>query len=165
MNKTKNKNFLLTLSLEGDGVILYSTIRSEKNNEMIESYKATCVNFDEKYMKPNMKSIAIIGSSGGNLYNLGGKDPEKLLQEIIAQSSAAGLTISTIQFIAADESMDSVKETTKTRVFTSDNDGQPVQTFTGQLLQANQIIKKLDKEIILNTLFAKFKFNYKKNNK
>ena len=32
-----------------------------------------------------MKKIAIIGSSGGNLYNLGGAEPEKLLQEIYQQ--------------------------------------------------------------------------------
>ena len=94
-----------------------------------------------------MKSIAIIGSSGGNLYNLGGKEPEKLLQEIMAQSSAAGLTISAIQFIAADESMDSAKETTKTRVFSSDENGEPIETFTGQLLQANQTVRKLDEDI------------------
>lgn len=32
-----------------------------------------------------MKKIVILGSSGGNLYNLGGADPEKLLSEIYTQ--------------------------------------------------------------------------------
>lgn len=94
-----------------------------------------------------MKKIAIIGSSGGNLYNLGGKDPEKLLQEIITQSDAAGLTISAVQFIAAAESMDSVKETTKATVFTFDKHGQPAEMFHGLLAEANKEAVELDKDI------------------
>lgn len=48
-----------------------------------------------------MKKIAIIGSSGGNLYNLGGAEPEKLLQEIYQQCEAAGVNVAAVQFIAA----------------------------------------------------------------
>lgn len=33
-----------------------------------------------------MKKIAIIGSSGGNLYNLGGAEPEKLLQKFTSSA-------------------------------------------------------------------------------
>ena len=55
-----------------------------------------------------MKKIAIIGSSGGNLYNLGGAEPEKLLQEIYQQCEAAGVEVAAVQFIAAEASMDVV---------------------------------------------------------
>ncbi|HGB5170345.1 TPA: hypothetical protein ACIVMO_004402 [Salmonella enterica subsp. salamae serovar 42:g,t:-] len=43
-----------------------------------------------------MKKIAIIGSSGGNLYNLGGAEPEKLLQEIYQQCEAAGVNVAAV---------------------------------------------------------------------
>lgn len=33
-----------------------------------------------------MKKIAIIGSSGGNLYNPGGAEPEKLLQKFTSSA-------------------------------------------------------------------------------
>ncbi|WP_233522967.1 hypothetical protein [Peribacillus saganii] len=38
-----------------------------------------------------MKKILIIGSSGGNLFNLGGASPRKLLDEILIQIKAAEL--------------------------------------------------------------------------
>lgn len=55
------------------------------------------------------KVIAILGSSGGNLYNLGGKDPHTLLGEMVLQIRQAGIEIGAIQFIAAEASMDHVK--------------------------------------------------------
>ena len=33
-----------------------------------------------------MKRLAIIGSSGGNLYNQGGNDPKKMMEEIFVQA-------------------------------------------------------------------------------
>ena len=51
------------------------------------------------------KAAAILGSSGGNLYNLGGKDPESLLGEMVRQIKAAGIQLAAIQFIAAEASM------------------------------------------------------------
>jgi len=53
--------------------------------------------------------VAILGSSGGNLFNLGGRDPEKLLGEILVQCQSAGVEIAAVQFIAAQESMDVAK--------------------------------------------------------
>ncbi|WP_368658079.1 hypothetical protein AB3Z07_24810 [Metabacillus halosaccharovorans] len=47
------------------------------------------------------KKVAILGSSGGNLYSLGGKDPEKLLGELLLQLEAAGMECGSLQFIAA----------------------------------------------------------------
>lgn len=63
------------------------------------------------------KRIAIIGSSGGNLYNLGGKEPRKLLGEIQIQASASEVEVVEVQFIAAQASMDYVKDDTKARLF------------------------------------------------
>jgi hypothetical protein len=37
------------------------------------------------------KKVAILGSSGGNLFYLGGKEPEKLLEELLLQIEAAGM--------------------------------------------------------------------------
>jgi len=64
-----------------------------------------------------MKKIAIIGSSGGNLYNLGGSFPEKLLAEISVQCDAAGFEVAAVQFIAAEASMDGVKLTTPASLY------------------------------------------------
>lgn len=54
-----------------------------------------------------MKKIAVIGSSGGNLYNLGGKDPHKMIEEIRVQLDSAGMTLEDVGFVGAKESMDS----------------------------------------------------------
>ncbi|GAK05751.1 hypothetical protein JCM19037_4278 [Geomicrobium sp. JCM 19037] len=59
-----------------------------------------------------MKNVAIIGSSGGNLFNHGGQDAEKLLQELLVQCEAAHMQVNYVQFIGADASMDRAKQTT-----------------------------------------------------
>lgn len=94
-----------------------------------------------------MKKIAIIGSSGGNLYSLGGKKPEKLLEEIITQSSGTELQVETIQFIAAEESMDTAKESISARIFTLGAQGQPDVIFEGSLKEANEQAAELDKQM------------------
>ncbi|WP_337018978.1 PTS sugar transporter [Oceanobacillus massiliensis] len=94
-----------------------------------------------------MKNIAIIGSSGGNLYSLGGKSPHKLLQEIKLQSDAAGFQITAMQFIAADASMDALNDTAQASLFTSDPNGQAVQSESGPLKTINEIAKIKDQEI------------------
>ena len=38
-----------------------------------------------------MKRLAILGSSGGNLYNQGGNDPKKMMSEIFTQADSAGI--------------------------------------------------------------------------
>jgi len=92
-----------------------------------------------------MKRIAIIGSSGGNLYNLGGKDPEKLIGEIAAQTKGADVEIAAVQFIAAAESMDTAKDSTKAGLYEwkASDDGVS-RIFEGSLLETNQAAEKLD---------------------
>lgn len=92
------------------------------------------------------KKIAILGSSGGNLYNLGGKDPQKLLGELVQQIKAAGMEVGAIQFIAAEASMDHVKPTTKSSLWVWNGSDFEV-TFKGPLQQVNEQAKIEDKKI------------------
>jgi len=68
-----------------------------------------------------MKNIAIIGSSGGNLFSLGGQYPNKLLSEIIVQAKSAGMNVSDILFIGASASMDNIKDNAEANIYTIDN--------------------------------------------
>lgn len=94
------------------------------------------------------KKIAIIGSSGGNLYNLGGKDPKNLLGELIQQLKAANMEVAAIQFIAAEASMDNVKPTTKASLWVW-NGEEAEKSFSGLLSEVNEEAKKLDEQIAL----------------
>jgi len=92
--------------------------------------------------------VAIIGSSGGNLFNLGGRQPDKLLGEIIAQCQSAQLDIAAIQFIAAEESMDVAKSKTRASLYSWD----PVQkvVISGEsltLADINQNAKREDEKL------------------
>jgi len=93
-----------------------------------------------------MKNIAILGSSGGNLYSLGGKYPKQLLTEIIAQADAAKMNISAIQFIGAEASMDKAKDHTKASLFTL-SENKPTSIFQGSLKETNAAAEQLDQEI------------------
>lgn len=64
-----------------------------------------------------MKKIAIIGSSGGNLYNLGGKEPIKLLSEIKLQTDSTDISIYDILFIGAKSPMDNIKMDVQASIF------------------------------------------------
>ena len=50
-----------------------------------------------------MKRLAILGSSGGNLYNQGGNDPKKMMSEIFTQADSAGIEVAYIQLEVAGE--------------------------------------------------------------
>ncbi|MCT1903066.1 PTS sugar transporter [Oceanobacillus sojae] len=99
-----------------------------------------------------MKNIAIIGSSGGNLYNLGGKNPRKLLDEIKSQCHAANFNIAAIQFIASEVSMDQAKANSKTSLFSLDEEGQIIQSATNTLEKINEQAKQTDEEIAAHIL-------------
>ena len=64
-----------------------------------------------------MKRVAVLGSSGGNLFSLGGAEPEKLLQEIFVQAESAGVTVAAVQFIAASVSMDMARTSTPASLY------------------------------------------------
>jgi hypothetical protein len=67
------------------------------------------------------KRIAILGSSGGNLYNIGGRDPSALIGEFNRQLQAAGMEIGVVQFVGARASMDQAKESTKAELYVWEN--------------------------------------------
>ncbi|HHV26986.1 PTS sugar transporter [Anaerosalibacter bizertensis] len=92
-----------------------------------------------------MKRIAILGSSGGNLYNLGGKEPLKLLGEIETQASSAGIKIAAIQFIGAKASMDNANESTLSRLYTWNSSEENI-VFSEEkaLKEVNGEAKKVD---------------------
>jgi len=85
-----------------------------------------------------MKKLAVIGSSGGHLFVLGGKDPHVLLDEIIKQSKAAGFDVSHIAFVAASTSLDHVTEKTNATLWTQTSEG-PIAGETVTLEQANKL--------------------------
>lgn len=93
-----------------------------------------------------MKRIAIIGSSGGNLFSLGGKEPRKLLGEIITQAQSAGINVGNIVFVGATVSMDNVKDSTEGRLFTyQDNeivatDLELLQSLNGKAVSADEVL-------------------------
>lgn len=90
-------------------------------------------------------NIAIIGSSGGNLFNLGGRQPDKLLGEIMVQCQSAQVRIAAIQFIAAHESMDVAKEKTNASLYSYDIDsGSIVQGAVMTLKEINHLAKESD---------------------
>lgn len=70
-----------------------------------------------------MKKIAIVGSSGGHLFVLGGKDPAGLLDEIILQAKAAGFEVSHVAFVAASDSLDRTAANTSAVLWTQTPQG------------------------------------------
>lgn len=93
-----------------------------------------------------MKKIAVVGSSGGHLFVLGGKEPQVLLEEILRQASGAGIQVSHVAFVAANSSLDHVSEHTTAALWNKSEDG--VKTaFDGSLTEANQQAVAEDKKI------------------
>ena len=83
-----------------------------------------------------MKNIAVIGSSGGNLYNLGGKEPYKLLNELRTQCKSTQMQVSDIVFVGANASMDSATRETTAALYTL-QDGEITAGETAKLEQVN----------------------------
>ena len=95
-----------------------------------------------------MKNIAILGSSGGNLYNAGGKNPSKLIEEIEIQANAAEINIAAVQFVGANKSMDNLNQKTKARLYSWDNEKQRLEISPEQEITAvNQEAAEADKKI------------------
>ena len=90
-----------------------------------------------------MKKIAILGSSGGNLYNLGGKQPFKLLGEIITQTNSVEIIVTDVIFVGAYASMDNVNERSEARIFTMEGKDL-IENEKKLLSNVNQDVIKLD---------------------
>ena len=84
-----------------------------------------------------MKRIALVGSSGGHLYVLGGSDPKALLGEVVKQVEAAGMQLGRVAFVAAKASLDRANDQTPAGLWVQTDLG-PAETFTGTLSEVNQ---------------------------
>ncbi|TVR05546.1 MAG: PTS sugar transporter [Spirochaetaceae bacterium] len=94
------------------------------------------------------KRIAVLGSSGGNLYNIGGSDPRGLIGEIAAQAGSVGIELGAVQFVAARSSMDQAKTSTQASLLSWSADlRELVMVQEGTLEQVNARARDMDAEI------------------
>lgn len=91
--------------------------------------------------------VAVIGSSGGNLYSQGGDDPQALLAEVIRQLRAAGIGVGAVQFVAAANSMDGIKPDAPAALWTINPEGAPAVEVTGTLAQVNEAARLADEQL------------------
>jgi hypothetical protein len=53
-----------------------------------------------------IKKIALVGSSGGNLFNQGGHEPQVMFSELQIQASSVDIDVRAVSYVSADRSMD-----------------------------------------------------------
>lgn len=94
-----------------------------------------------------MKRLAIIGSSGGNLYNQGGNDPKKMMEEIFVQAGSAGIEVAYIQFIGTNTTMDNISMDAKARLWTLDGENSVKCSEEMTLQEINGLSRKNDEEL------------------
>ncbi|MBQ6622318.1 MAG: PTS sugar transporter [Mogibacterium sp.] len=90
------------------------------------------------------KRIAVIGSSGGNLYNQGGADPRTMMKEIFAQADSAGMEVGFVQFVGTSQSMDTISQDAKAALWTLAGPGvvEPGAELT--LAEVNELAREQD---------------------
>ena len=93
-----------------------------------------------------MKRIAVVGSSGGNLYNLGGKDPEKMIEEIKVQLDSAGMNLEDVEFVGAKTSMDNKNDNVLASLFYLEN-GVLLSSEEKKLPEINKDTLEYDKKL------------------
>jgi len=93
-----------------------------------------------------MKKIAVIGSSGGNLYRQGGDNPKTMIKEIKVQAQSAGMELAFVQFIGADGSMDTVSMESPARLYAL-VDGEAEVVSEGTLAEMNQAAVEYDEKL------------------
>lgn len=93
-----------------------------------------------------MKHLAVVGSSGGNLYTQGGNDPKKMMEEIFTQAGSAGIEISYIQFIGTNTTMDNISQDAQAALWTLE-DGRAVCGAEDTLANVNQKAAENDREL------------------
>ncbi len=94
-----------------------------------------------------MKQIAVIGSSGGNLYNQGGNDPKKMMEEIFAQTDSAGIEVAYIQFIGTNGTMDTISSDAPARLWTLAGKDEVTCTEEAPLKEIDERAKENDKAL------------------
>ncbi len=94
-----------------------------------------------------MKHLAVLGSSGGNLYNAGGSDPYGMMKEIFAQAGSAGIEVSFVQFVGTNGSMDGISQSAKAKLYTLDNAGAVTESEQSTLAEINKLAKAEDEKL------------------
>ena len=93
-----------------------------------------------------MKRIAVIGSSGGNLYRQGGDNPKIMLNEIKVQADSAGMELAFVQFIGIDGSMDGADDDAPAKLYALEGAEMEV-VSEGALITINRAAKKYDEKL------------------
>lgn len=91
--------------------------------------------------------IALIGSSGGNLYRQGGSEPVKMIQEIITQCHSAGIELSDVVFVGADRSLDQAGQETKAALYQMNENQQITSGNQESLAKTNELAQEADKAL------------------
>ena len=94
-----------------------------------------------------MKKLAVLGSSGGNLYTQGGNDPDGMMKEIFNQADSAGIEVSFIQFVATSGSMDTIAKDAVARLYTLGEDSQLSASGEASLEEINVLAADYDKKL------------------
>ncbi|MGC5614881.1 hypothetical protein [Georgenia sp. Z1491] len=93
--------------------------------------------------RPRSRTVAVLGSSGGNLRSHGGDDPARLLRDVARQLDAAGLAVGPVQLVAAATSMDGISPSTAAELW-SMVDGEPTVLRAGTLEEVNVEARAMD---------------------
>ncbi|MBQ6545747.1 MAG: PTS sugar transporter [Lachnospiraceae bacterium] len=94
-----------------------------------------------------MKHLAVLGSSGGNLYNQGGNDPYGMMKEIFNQAGSADTEVSFIQFVGTSGSMDTIKMEAPAKLYTLGSDGKLAESEEKTLGEINELAKTYDAQL------------------
>ncbi|WP_432543570.1 PTS sugar transporter [Kineococcus sp. SYSU DK002] len=89
------------------------------------------------------RTVAVLGSSGGNLRSHGGDDPAALLAELRRQLRAAEIEVVAVQFVSAQASMDGVSPGTPAQLWEL-VDGEPSVTAAGPLREVDEVAARAD---------------------
>ncbi|GLY15846.1 hypothetical protein Kisp01_28610 [Kineosporia sp. NBRC 101677] len=92
------------------------------------------------------RTVAVLGSSGGNLRSHGGDDPARLLAEVARQVRAAGLGLGVVQFVAAQASMDGIDDSTAAELWAL-VEGRPTVVAQGPLSEVNVAARAADAQL------------------
>ena len=94
-----------------------------------------------------MKRVAIVGSSGGNLYAQGGNNPPAMMREIFSQAGSAGIEIGCVLFIGASQSMDNISPNAKAKLYTLGEGNALAAGDEATLKEVNEEAAARDKEL------------------
>jgi hypothetical protein len=93
-----------------------------------------------------LKRVALVGSSGGNLFRLGGSDPHQLIEAVQSQLNRAQAELAAVCFVSSNASMDAVGSHTTGSLWQMEQGiARPV--GAGPLHDVNQLALAEDKAI------------------